>query len=116
MLAMTYPVACCEFEIQGSVQAARRAKIGIFDYGILAQSSLSQPSAQTLAVPCGHFTVEQQAEPLFSGEFGGGRTALHLKERVGHGSHANATQSLSERMDQHLSFPFNDSSRDHECS
>src|SRR5215472_14892322 len=98
---MADPVASRKFVKQGTVQAARVSKIGIFDYGVLTQSSVSQPSVQTLVVAHCHFPVEHEAKPLLSGEFSGGRTALHLKESVGHGSHADAAQTLRERMNKH---------------
>ena len=105
MLAVTDPVTAGEFVEQGAVQAARRAEVGVLDHRVLAQPGLAQPPAEPLVVARGHFAVEQQAEPILAREVGGGRTVLHLEERIGHGGHAEGAQALGQRVGQHrLSF------------
>ena len=105
MLALTDPVTASEFVEQGAVQTAWCAEVGILDHRGLTQSRLAEPSRKALVVARGHFAVEQQAEPVFARELGGGRRDLHLKERIGHGGHAEAAQALGQRVDQHR-FPF----------
>jgi hypothetical protein len=104
MLAMTDPVTTGEFVEQGPIQAARCPEVGVLDDGILAQSRLAQPPAETFVVACSYFTVEQQAEPILTGEIG--RSGLHLEERIGHGGHAEAAQALSQGMHQHRCLSF----------
>ena len=105
MLAVTDPVAASEFLEQRPIQTARCTEVGVLDHGVLAQSSLAQPSAETLVVARGHFAVEQQAEPVLAREVGGAGIALHLEKRIGHGGHAEAAQALGHRVGEHrLSF------------
>ena len=105
MLAMADPVTAREFVEQRTIQTARCAEVGVLDHGVLPQSGVAEPSAQTLVVARGHLAVEQQAEPVLAREVGGGRVVLHLQERVGHGGHAEVAQALGQGMGQHrLSF------------
>src|ERR1700733_1709711 len=48
VLAVTDPVTASEFEEQRAVQTTRRAEVGVLDHGVLTQSGLAQPSAETL--------------------------------------------------------------------
>ena len=55
--------------------------------------------AFVLAVCC--LAIQQQAEPILTGEVIGHGGALHLEEGVGHRGEANAAHALGERVDQH---------------
>src|SRR5271154_1197521 len=102
---MTDPVTASEFVEQGTVQTARCTEVGVFHYRGLTQPGLTEPSAETLVVARGRLAVDQQAEPVLARELGSGRIRLHLKERIGHGGHAEAAQALGQRVDEHrLSF------------
>jgi hypothetical protein len=101
MLAVTDPVAACEFVEQRTVQATRRMEVGVLDHGALTQSGVAEPSGETLVVARGYLVVEQQAEPVLAREVGGGGIALHLEECIGHGGHAEAAQAFGQRVDQH---------------
>jgi hypothetical protein len=54
VLAVTDPVTACEFVEQRTVQTAWCTEVGVLDHGVLTQSGVAEPSAQTLVVACGH--------------------------------------------------------------
>ena len=89
----------------------KRRQGGVLDHSVLTQSGLMQPPTETLVVTCGCFAVEQQAEPILTGEIGGGRGGLHLDEGIGH---AKAAQALGQRVVSIVS-PFNGSGRGRGC-
>ena len=55
--------------------------------------------AFVLAVRC--LAIQQQAEPVLTGEVIGHGGALHLEECVGHGGEAKAAHAVGHGMDQH---------------
>jgi hypothetical protein len=105
MLTMTDPVTAREFVEQRTVQTARYAKVSVLDDRILTQPGVAEPSAEALVVARGCLAIDQEAEPILAREVVGGRIALHVEERIGHGGHAEAAQAFGQRVDQHcLSF------------
>ena len=101
MLVLADPGAGGELLEQATIEPARRAQIGVLDHCVLAQPGLTQPASETLALPGGRLAVDQQAKPVFARQVIGGRVALHLDERVGHGGQAEAAQALDHGVDQH---------------
>src|SRR6476646_3936602 len=96
MLIVADPSAGRELLEQGAIEPTRRAAVGILDDGVLPQPRVAQPAAQSLVFTAGGFAVEQQAEPVLAGQIVSRRIALHIDERVGHGSQADAAQALGQ--------------------
>src|SRR5438270_11379508 len=115
MLIVADPVTRGELLEQGTIEPARHAEVGVLDDCVLPQSGLAQSAAQPLVLAARGFPVEQQAEPVLTGEITGRRIVLHVDERVGHRSQAEAAQALGHWVDQH-GFSFSGSSRTRERS
>jgi hypothetical protein len=102
MVMIADPLAGGELLEQGAVEAAGRVKVDVLDDGGLAQLCLAQSAGEALVLATGRFSIDQEAEPILAGQFGGLGRVLHLDERVGHGREAERAQLLDRGVDQHL--------------
>ena len=94
-------------ELVGQAQQLEAAGAALLDFSNSgpAAGPAVIARAEALVVACGDLALEQQAEPVFAWQVGGGRVGLHLQERVGHRGQAEGAQALGQGMDQHrLSF------------
>jgi hypothetical protein len=102
MVMIADPLAGGEPLEEGAVEAARRVKIDVFDDGGLSQLCRAQSAGEALVLAAGRFAIDQEAEPILAGQFGGLGRVLHLDKGVGHGREAERAQALDRGMDQHL--------------
>src|SRR5436309_15597341 len=80
MLIVADPVTRGELLEQGTIEPARHAEVGVLDDCVLPQSGLAQSAAQPLVLAARGFPVEQQAEPVLTGEITGRRIVLHVDD------------------------------------
>src|ERR1700759_1067816 len=102
MVMVANPRATGELLEESAVEATRGTEIDILDHGGLAQSGFAQTAREAFVLAAGRLTIDQQAEPILTGQLGGSGGGVELDQGLGHGRQAERAQPLRRRMDQHL--------------
>src|ERR1700740_1899721 len=102
MVMVANPRATGELLEESAVEATRGTEIDILAYAARAQSGFAQTVREAFVLAAGRLTIDQQAEPILTGQLGGIGSVVQLDQGIGHGRQAERAHPLRRRIDQHL--------------
>src|SRR5271156_1739870 len=95
------PLAAGELVERPTIEAARGAVIDVLDDGLVAQSSMAQPSSKTFVATMGDLAIDQQAEPIGMGKGGPFAGGFEFGESLGHAGKPELSELIKHWMGQH---------------